>query len=150
MAADRTSVRQGDQEVKAKGWLMADGSWLAADGEQLARASGMTSKQQTALAATALTIGSALIARSLRASRTMDFRGRTVLITGGSRGLGLVLAREFGRLGARVTIAARDRAELERAREDLIGRGVEVEIAVCDIRQQTEVEQLVQQIVTRT
>jgi short-subunit dehydrogenase len=110
----------------------------------------MTSKQQTALTAAALTIGSALIARGLRAARTMEFRGRSVLITGGSRGLGLVLAREFGRLGARVTIAARDRAELERAREDLVERGVDVEIAVCDIRQREEVEQLVQQIVTRT
>jgi short-subunit dehydrogenase len=110
----------------------------------------MTSKQQTALAATALTLGSALIARRLRAARTMDFRGRSVLITGGSRGLGLVLAREFGRLGGRVTIAARDRGELERAREDLVNRGVDVEIAVCDIRQRGEIEQLVQQIVTRT
>jgi short-subunit dehydrogenase len=120
------------------------------DGWGLARGIAMTSKQQTALAATALTIGSALIARGLRTARTIDFRGRTVLITGGSRGLGLVLAREFGRLGARVTIAARDRAELERAREDLIARGVEVEIAVCDLRQREEVERLVQQIVTRT
>ena len=76
----------------------------------------MTSKQQTVLAAGALTLGAALIRRGLRAARTIDFRGRTVLITGGSRGLGLLLARELGRRGARVTIAARDRAELERAR----------------------------------
>jgi len=110
----------------------------------------MTSKQQTVLAAGALTIGAALIRRGLRVARTIDFRGRTVLITGGSRGLGLLLARELGRRGARVTIAARDRAELERAREDLICRGVEVEIATCDLRKREEIEQLVQQVVTRS
>src|SRR5262245_23762263 len=110
----------------------------------------MTSKQQTAIAASALTIGAALIARRLRAARTIDFRGRTALITGGSRGLGLLLARELERQGARVTIAARDRAELERARQDLVTRGVEVEIATCDLRNRDEIEQLVQQIVTRT
>ena len=110
----------------------------------------MTSKQQTALAASALTIGAALLARGLRAARAIDFRGRSVLITGGSRGLGLLIARELGRQGARVTIAARDRAELERAREDLVARGVEVDIVTCDIRHRDEAEQLVQQIVTRT
>ena len=115
----------------------------------LAHAIAMTSKQQTALAAGALTIGAAFIARSLRAARTIDFRGRTVLITGGSRGLGLLLARELGRQGARVTIAARNRAELERARDDLVSRGVEVEIATCDVRRREEIEQLVHQIVTR-
>jgi short-subunit dehydrogenase len=149
MGADRTSLGPGDQEVKAKKWLIAP---LMAQrrGEWLARAIVMTSKQQTALAASALTIGAALIARGRRAARTIDFRGRTVLITGGSRGLGLLLARELGGQGARVTIAARDRAELERAREDLICRGVEVEIEVCDIRKREEVDQLVQQVVTRT
>jgi len=110
----------------------------------------MTSKQQTALAASALTIGAALLARGLRAARAIDFRGRSVLITGGSRGLGLLIARELGRQGARVTIAARDRAELERARDDLVARGVEVDIVPCDIRHRDEAEQLVQQVVTRT
>ena len=44
-----------------------------------------------------------------------DFKNKTVLITGGSRGLGLVLAREF----ARLAICARDERELEQARIDL-------------------------------
>ena len=37
-----------------------------------------------------------------------NFRGRSVVITGGSRGLGLLIARELGRQGARLTLAARD------------------------------------------
>ena len=110
----------------------------------------MTSKQQTALAAGALTIGAALLARGLRTARAIDFRGRSVLITGGSRGLGLLIARELGGQGARMTIAARDRAELERAREDLIARGIDVDIVPCDIRHRDEAEQLVQQVITRT
>ena len=40
-----------------------------------------------------------------------------VLITGGSRGLGLLMARQLAADGARLTICARDQAELERARE---------------------------------
>src|SRR5579884_2739169 len=48
-----------------------------------------------------------------------DFRGKSVMITGGSRGLGLLLAREFLSRGARVAICARDAEELDRARQQL-------------------------------
>lgn len=60
--------------------------------------------------------------RSRRALRSL--RGKVVLITGGSRGLGLVLARTFGAAGARVAICARDPVGLDRAMADLRGRGV--------------------------
>src|SRR5581483_11648807 len=43
----------------------------------------------------------------LRNRRAYDLHGRTVLITGGSRGLGLLLAREFAREGARIALWAR-------------------------------------------
>ena len=45
--------------------------------------------------------------------------GRVVLVTGGSRGLGLAVARELGRQRARVAICARDADTLERARVEL-------------------------------
>ena len=45
-----------------------------------------------------------------------DLNGKTILITGGSRGLGLVMAREFAREGARLVLCARDETELQRAR----------------------------------
>src|SRR5204863_1937596 len=93
--------------------------------------------------ASALTVGAALINRGLRTARAMDFRGRSVVITGGSRGLGLLLARELGRQGARITLAARDESELERAREDLTGRGVDVAVAACDVRRRDEAARLV-------
>lgn len=69
-----------------------------------------------------------------------SFAGKVVLITGGSRGLGLVIAREFGSRGAMIAICARDREELERAKTDLESSGIEVFDAVCDVRDQGDVE----------
>ncbi|HEX9400929.1 MAG TPA: SDR family NAD(P)-dependent oxidoreductase [Anaeromyxobacter sp.] len=59
--------------------------------------------------------------------------GQVAVITGGSRGLGLVLAREFGRRGMRVVICARDEEELERARAGLAAEGVEATALPCDV-----------------
>ena len=68
-------------------------------------------------------VGVALARRALSHAQPYDFRGRSVLITGGSRGLGLVLARELADQGALLTIVARDADELERARAQLaLGR----------------------------
>ena len=64
--------------------------------------------RQTTFALGGLALGAALLSHGLRKRRAMDFSGRTVLITGGSRGLGLLIARELGRLGARVVLVARD------------------------------------------
>jgi len=61
-------------------------------------------------------VASILAGRALiRSRRKISLRGKSVLVTGGSRGLGLALAREFAREGARVAICARDGAELNRA-----------------------------------
>src|SRR5262244_3771078 len=62
------------------------------------------------------TVGAAGALRAIaRRARNLDLRDRGVLITGASRGLGLQLAREFGRHGARLAICARDPDELKRA-----------------------------------
>lgn len=75
--------------------------------------------------------------------REYDFRDRVVLITGGSRGLGLVLAREFALEGARVAICARDARELERARVDLQNRGARVLAVPCDVTDRAQVCEMV-------
>lgn len=77
-----------------------------------------------------------------------DLVGKVVIITGGSRGLGLALAEEFGRHGAKLALAARDASELERARALLVKRGAarkreDVFIYPCDLRQVEEAECLV-------
>lgn len=82
----------------------------------------------------------------MRPKRSCDFAGKTVLITGGSRGLGLVLARQFAVERARIAICARDKDELDRAVEDLRSRGAEVFSVVCDVRNQESVRQLVEDV----
>jgi len=109
----------------------------------------MTSKQQTALAAGALAVGAALLARGLRAARAIGFHGKTVVIAGGSRGLGFVMARQFGREGARVVLAARDQGELDRAAEELRGDGIEVSALACDVMKREDAERLIQHAVSQ-
>src|SRR5262249_11097467 len=103
-------------------------------------------KRAVALSLSAATCGFAL-SRLLRASRAIDFTGKSVLIFGGSRGLGLVLARELAAEGARVTLAARSLEELERAQSDLIGRGMSAAIMRCDIRNRSEVDGAVERVI---
>jgi NAD(P)-dependent dehydrogenase (short-subunit alcohol dehydrogenase family) len=93
--------------------------------------------------------GAVLALRALNNRATYDFRGKSVLITGGSRGLGLVLAREFAAEGARLTIVARDRVELEQARADLAARGAEVLAFACDVRDQADVQSAIERVVAR-
>lgn len=83
-----------------------------------------------------------VVARSLRARR-FELRGKVVLITGGSRGLGLVLARHFARRGARLVICARNRHELATARAELEARGAKVLAMTCDIADRDQVRSLV-------
>lgn len=69
------------------------------------------------------------------------FDGKTVVITGGSRGLGLALARQFVARGARVGILARDPKALERARLILNRSRDETVIVVsCDVTDKDQVE----------
>src|SRR5437588_3100441 len=97
----------------------------------------ITGKQMLMGAAATLVIRAAL-----RRRRRFDLRDRVALITGGSRGLGLALARELGRQGAMVAICARDADELERAREDLESRDIRCAIYTCDITLEDEVARL--------
>lgn len=69
--------------------------------------------------------------------------GRVVLITGGSRGLGLLLAREYARCGARLALVARDGAALDRACDELRRRGCDVASFPCDVRDAPSVFQMV-------
>ena len=63
-----------------------------------------------------------LVSSKLRKAKLHSLGGKVVLITGGSRGLGLALAEEFGRRGAFLALAARDAQGLESARELLLQR----------------------------
>lgn len=92
--------------------------------------------------------GSALFAAAtlIKRRRRFPLVGKNVLITGGSRGLGLLLAKEFSRRGAHVAICARDADELERARLILAQRGYQVIPLVCDLNVQDEVQAVVRKV----
>jgi short-subunit dehydrogenase len=94
--------------------------------------------------------GALMLARAVsKQPRHFDFRGRIVLITGGSRGLGLVLARRLAAEGARIAICARDAEELAAARADIESRGGEVASFVCDLGNREEVERMVTDVVSQ-
>ncbi len=96
-------------------------------------------------------IGTALMATRLsRARLGISFENRVVVVTGGSRGLGLVMARMFVDEGARVVLLARDLGELDRAKADLEARGGgEVLTLRCDVRRRGEVVAAVEAILDR-
>jgi NAD(P)-dependent dehydrogenase (short-subunit alcohol dehydrogenase family) len=81
-------------------------------------------KSRAALHAAQIATGlaAATLAYALRPRQAKRRPGQTVLITGGSRGLGLALAERYARSGARLVLTARDQAELARARHTLLAR----------------------------
>lgn len=96
-------------------------------------------------------VGALALAQAWRRRQAYDFRGKSVVITGGSRGLGLVIARELAGEGARLTLIARDEGELARAAEDL-RRGhpsVEVLTLAADIRRRFDVDRAIAGVVER-
>ena len=83
--------------------------------------------------------------RRLRRHR-FDLVDKTVFITGGSRGLGLVLARDFAARGAKVAIAARDQEALDRATADVRTHGRQVLAIETDITMREEADAALDQI----
>jgi NAD(P)-dependent dehydrogenase (short-subunit alcohol dehydrogenase family) len=82
----------------------------------------------------------------LDSSRRISLRNRVVVITGGSRGLGLSMAREFGRRGARVAICARTERQVVAAGEELRNAGIPTVADVCDIRDAQAVQAFVRRV----
>jgi NAD(P)-dependent dehydrogenase (short-subunit alcohol dehydrogenase family) len=74
-----------------------------------------------------------------------SFAGKVVLITGGSRGLGLLIARRLAAEGARLALVARDQAELDRAADELQKIGAEVLTLRCDLLDRAQTEDAVEQ-----
>lgn len=72
----------------------------------------------------------------------LGIRGRTAVVTGGSKGIGLACARRFAAEGCNVHIVARHADALAAARSELVKHGVSVETHALDLRQGEAVRQL--------
>lgn len=77
-----------------------------------------------------------------------DLRGKVIFITGGSTGLGLVLAKELSRQGARVAICARDGKELQKALAKIREINPEAIALKCDVSQTEEVKDCIDKVLT--
>jgi NAD(P)-dependent dehydrogenase (short-subunit alcohol dehydrogenase family) len=78
-----------------------------------------------------------------------DLSGKTALITGGSRGLGLQIAEAFGELGVKVAITARKQGELDEAAARLSKQGVETMTIAADLSKYETIPGVVQNTVDR-
>lgn len=75
--------------------------------------------------------------------RLFRLDGQAALVTGGSRGIGLAIARALGEAGARVAIVARRREWLEPAERELRAAGLTCAAYAADVSDATQVAQIV-------
>jgi NAD(P)-dependent dehydrogenase (short-subunit alcohol dehydrogenase family) len=76
-----------------------------------------------------------------------ELKGRVALITGGSRGLGLQIAKGLGEMGAKIAISARKAGELEEAKADLKKDGIDAFTVTNDLSKQDQIPALVDAVV---
>lgn len=103
---------------------------------------------KTALGWAAAGLGIFLVTHAVvRQVTRFDLKGKVVLITGGSRGFGLVLARHLAARGARLAICARSADDLELARQELDSGGAEVLTLTVDVTKNDEVKALIRDVI---
>ena len=93
---------------------------------------------------------SAAAAVGLLSHRRYSFRDKAVFITGGSRGLGLLMAREFAEEGARLTLVSRHSKDLQAAESELMDTGARVLTLACDVRDRVQVQETIDASVKRS
>ena len=78
-----------------------------------------------------------------------DLSGRTAIVTGGSRGLGLQMAEALGEMGAKLALTARKKDELEGAVAALAKQGIEAHAWACDMGKRDTIPGIFDQILNR-
>jgi NAD(P)-dependent dehydrogenase (short-subunit alcohol dehydrogenase family) len=101
----------------------------------------------TAAAGAAVGVAAAAAVRQIRGRSGEP--GGVALVTGGSRGLGLLIARELANRGYRLAICARDADELAAAEADLTSRGAEVFAVPADVGDRAQVDGMVRAVLDR-
>lgn len=82
-------------------------------------------------------------------TQLFDLKGRTALITGGSRGLGLQMAHALGEAGARVLISSRKASDLEEATAELQAAGIDARWIAADGQSEADCRRLVDETIQR-
>lgn len=96
---------------------------------------------------TGLVLGALLSAKLVSDSlEKFTLNDKVILITGGSRGLGLILARKLADEGAKIAVCGRSDETLQRASRDLSSRTSEHLAIPCDIRNKEEIQRMIQQV----
>lgn len=78
-----------------------------------------------------------------------DLTGKTALVTGGSRGLGLQMAHALGEAGARIMISSRKADDLEQAVAELQAAGIDARWVAADCAKEADIQHLAQETLQR-
>jgi len=78
-----------------------------------------------------------------------DLQGRTALVTGGSRGLGLQLAHALGEAGARIVLSSRKAEDLEEAAAELKAAGIDASWIAADCAREDDIRRLADESIAR-
>jgi NAD(P)-dependent dehydrogenase (short-subunit alcohol dehydrogenase family) len=78
-----------------------------------------------------------------------DLEGKTALVTGGSRGLGLQIAEALGEAGAKILLTSRKAADLEEAAADLQAKGIDTRWIAADASDPAQVKKVVDEAMQR-
>jgi NAD(P)-dependent dehydrogenase (short-subunit alcohol dehydrogenase family) len=78
-----------------------------------------------------------------------DLQGKTALVTGGSRGLGLQMAHALGEAGARIMLSSRKAGDLEEATADLQAAGIDARWIAADCAREEDIRRLADQTMER-
>jgi len=87
------------------------------------------------------------MARSVQ--QLFDLTGKTALVTGGSRGLGLQMAHALGEAGARIMLSSRKAADLEEAAAELQAAGIDARWIAADCAQEADLQRLASETLQR-
>ena len=78
-----------------------------------------------------------------------DLSGKTALVTGGSRGLGLQMAQSLGEAGAKIVLSSRKASDLEEAVATLKAKGIDASFIAADCAAEADITKLADESIAR-